>query len=166
MRTRLPSLLSLLSLLSLVSAACHREVAPQDLTAGATTRKTQIFLIASEAKPALGCGADAVPVEVELPAPAPALRGSLEALLAAGKSYESAGYYNALASSPLRLQRIERSGDRARIYLAGYLELGGECDGPRVLSQLTATATQFRDLRKAELFLDGRPLRDLLAGKG
>jgi sporulation and spore germination protein len=159
-------LLSLLPLLSLVSA-CHRDDPPQNLAASATTRKAQIFLIAvdTRGKLAVGCGDSTVPVEVELPAPGPALRGSLEALLAAGKSYETAGYYNALANSPLRLQRIELSGDRARVFLAGYLELGGECDSPRVLSQLTATATQFRDLQKVEFFLDGKPLADLLSGK-
>lgn len=166
MRVRwLPSFLLLYALVS-----CHRADSPQGLGTGATTRRARIFLIAIEdhgkAGPDVGCGDSAVPVEVELPAPKPALRGSLEALLSAGKSHESAGYYNALANSPLRLQRIERSGDRARIYLTGYLELGGECDSPRVLSQLDETATQFRDLQKAEFFLDGKPLADLLSGKG
>lgn len=161
-------LLSLLSLLSLFFAACHRDDPPQNLAAGTTTRKTQIFLISGEGKgkPAFGCGDNPVPVEVELPAPGPALRGSLLALIAAGKSYDNAGYYNALANSHLRLQRIERTGSRVRVYLTGYLELGGECDSPRVLSQLNATATQFRDLQKAEFFLDGKPLADLLSGKG
>jgi Sporulation and spore germination len=165
---RLPSLLSWLSLLSLVSAACHHEDLPPNLAAGATTRKAHIFLISGEkrGKLAVGCGDSTVPVEVELPAPRPALRGSLEALLAAGKSYENAGYTNALANSPLRLQRIERSPGRAEIYLSGYLELGGECDSSRVLSQLNATATQFRDLQKAEFFLEGKPLADLLSRKG
>jgi hypothetical protein len=96
----------------------------------------------------------------------PALWGSLEAVLSAGKRYESQGLYNALANSPLRIQKIERAGGTARIYLAGYLEIGGECDSPRVLSQLTETATQFQDVDKAELFLDGKPLAALLSGKG
>jgi hypothetical protein len=165
----LSSLLSLLSLLSL-SSACRRGDTPRALAAGETTREARIFLISladsPTAGPAVGCGDRTVAVEVDLPAPRPALQGSLAALLDAGKSYESAGYYNALANSPLRLQRIERSGGAAKIYLAGYLELGGACDSPRVLAQLTATATQFRDLQTADFFLDGKPLRDLLSGKG
>ena len=167
MNRRSWSLSSLLSLLSLL-AACHRDLPPQDLAAGATTRRAHIFLIseAKRGKLAVGCGDSPVAVEVELPAPRPALRGSLEALLAAGKGYESAGYYNALANSPLRLERIERSRGRAQVYLSGYLELGGECDSSRVLSQLTATATQFRDLQQAEFFLAGKPLADLLSGRG
>ena len=52
-----------------------------------------------------------------------------------------------------------------RVYLTGYMELAGECDGPRLLEQLTRTAGQFTDVKRAELFLDGKPLGDLLAGK-
>lgn len=166
MRVRWRLLLVLLAAL----AGCRQAESPQDLAAGATTRKAQIFLISIEdhgkSGPDVGCGDSAVPVAVDLPVPGPALRESLAALLSAGKDYEAAGYYNALANSHLRLQRIERSGDRVRVYLTGYLELGGECDSPRVLSQLTETATQFRDLQKADFFLDGKPLADLLSGKG
>jgi hypothetical protein len=161
-----------LPLLVLVTAlaGCGRSAAPQDAKATATIRKARIFLIAVEdhgaAGPAVGCGDSAVPVDLELPAPKPALWGSLEALLAAGKDYDSRGLYNALANSPLRIQKIERAGATARIYLTGYLEIGGECDSPRVLSQLTETATQFQDIDQAEIFLDGKPLAALLSGKG
>jgi Sporulation and spore germination len=165
----LSSLLSLLSLLSFLSG-CHRSDPPLDLKAGATTRKARIFMIsvkdAAVTGPDAGCGGKVTPVDVELPAPSPALQGSLKALLGAGNRYQTAGFYNALAHSPLRLERVERRGGSARIYLAGYLELGGECDGSSILSQLTETATQFRDLEKAEFFLDGKPLRELLNGKG
>lgn len=142
------------------------EEAPQDVNATATVRKARIFLISTDDKGPVGCGDSAVPVEADLPAPTPALWGSLETLLTAGKRYESAGFYNALANSPLRVERIERSGPTARIYLTGYLEIGGACDSPRVLSQLTETATQFQDVDKAEIFLDGKPLEELLSGKG
>jgi Sporulation and spore germination len=171
-RLAILSLASLLSLLSLLSFlfGCQPEDSPQGLTASAKTQKARIFLIAIEdggnSGPEVGCDDSAVAVEEDLPVPQPALRASLEALLAAGKRHESAGYYNALANSPLRLERIERSGGAARIYLTGYLELGGECDSPRVLAQLEQTATQFRDVQKAEFFLGGKPLADLLSGKG
>ncbi len=166
MRTR-----HLLLLLLLLLAGCRQEAAsPQDVNATTKVRKARIFLISIEDKgsagPEVGCGDSAVPVEADLPAPTPALWGSLETLLTAGKRYESAGFYNALANSPLRVQRIERSGPTARVYLTGYLEIGGACDSPRVLSQLTETATQFQDVDKAEIFLDGKPLDALLSGKG
>ena len=154
-------------LLVVFLAGCGKaEEAPQDVNATATVRKARIFLISTDDKGPVGCGDSAVPVEADLPAPSPALWGSLETLLSAGKRYEGAGYYNALANSPLRVERIERSGSTVRIYLNGYLEIGGECDSPRVLSQLTETATQFQDVDKAEIFLDGKPLEPLLSGKG
>ncbi len=162
----LPSLLSLLSFL----AGCDRTDLPPDLDAGASTRKVRIFLVSTEdgavLGPGAGCDGRVAPVAVDLPAPSPALKGSIESLLAARDGYQSAGFYNALAHSPLRIERIERAGATARIYLAGYLELGGDCDGSRALSQLTETVTQFRDVETAELFLDGKPLRELLSGKG
>ncbi|HEY7213921.1 MAG TPA: GerMN domain-containing protein [Thermoanaerobaculia bacterium] len=165
-------ILSLLSLLSLLSfSACNRaDMPPQSLSAGARTRKARIFLVSIErgkaTGPEIGCGGRLEALEVELPVPTPALQGSLEALLDAGQQHQNAGFYNSLANSPLRIERIERSGGKARIDLGGYLELGGECDGSRVLEQLTETATQFRDVTKAEFFLGGKPLRKLLSGKG
>lgn len=151
-----------------VLAGCsHPADPPRDLRAGQTIRKARVYLIAlGEHGAAAGCHDRTSPVEVELPLPSPALDGSLAALLDAGGRYENAGFYNALSHSPLKVDRIERSGDAARVYLSGYMELAGECDSPRALAQLTRTATQFSDVRRVELFLDGKPLRDLLAGKG
>jgi hypothetical protein len=162
----LPSLLSLLCLLPLLS--CRREPPPQELDAASPTRRARIFLIPLEEGATVpgdtaGCGGEIAAVEAELPVATPALAGSLGSLLDAGDAYKTAGYYNSLAHSPLRLERIERSAGVASIYLSGYLELGGRCDGPRALSQLTETAVQFRDVDRAQFFLDGQPLRELLA---
>jgi len=161
-RRRLPLLLALLV------AACNPPD-PANLDAGTSASRVQIFLVAIEdgsiPGPEAGCTGNVVPVEVDLPAPSPALEGSLTSLLTAGDGYQRAGFYNALANSPLRIERIERAGNTARVYLEGYLELGGNCDGSRILSQLTETVTQFGDVETAELFLAGKPLRELLAGR-
>ncbi|HEY0513063.1 MAG TPA: GerMN domain-containing protein [Thermoanaerobaculia bacterium] len=165
-----PPVLAVLAVLWVLSG-CSRPAdppPPRDLRAGQTIRTATVYLIPIAAHKAAGCGGAtpvAAPVEVELPVPSPALAGSLAALLDAGKRYESAGFYNALADSPLKVDRIERAGGAARVYLTGYMELAGECDGPRLLEQLTRTASQFTDVKRAELFLDGKPLGDLLAGK-
>ncbi|MEO6192411.1 MAG: GerMN domain-containing protein [Thermoanaerobaculia bacterium] len=154
-------------------AGCSRpdpEGAPQDIEATVMIRKARIHLIAIEGREgsgdAVGCGDRTGTLDVELPTSEPALWGALHALLDAGKRYQGSGLYNALANSPLKVERIDRRGGEARVYLTGYLELGGECDSPRVLAQLTRTATQFSDVKTAEFFLDGKPLRDLLSGKG
>jgi hypothetical protein len=169
-----PLRLLLLALIVLgVLAGCSRpdpEGAPQGIEATVMIRKARIHLIAIEGHggsgDAVGCGDRTGTLDVELPTSEPALWGALHALLDAGKRYQGSGLYNALANSPLKVERIDRRGGEARIYLTGYLELGGECDSPRVLAQLTHTATQFSDVKTAEFFLDGKPLRDLLSGKG
>lgn len=147
-----------------VLSACERSPLQDAHRSTETIRKATVYLI----EPGDGgdCAGGAVPFEVELGSPSPALGGSVEALLSLGDRSKGSGFYNALADSPLKIQRMERSGDLVRFYLTGYLELGGECDGPRVLSQLTETAGQFDDIEKAEFYLDGKPLAELLSGRG
>jgi Sporulation and spore germination len=139
-----------------------------DLRADAPTERTRVFLIAPEDGGGLGaCGDSAVPVDVELPRRRPALEGSLEALLALDSRYDPAtGLYNPLYASPLEIQKVERAGSEARVHLTGYVEIGGDCDGPRMLAQLTETALQFRDVQRVRFYLGGKPLGPLLAGRG
>jgi hypothetical protein len=163
---------ALLFVLAVLCCGCRRAEAPRALRAGETIRQARVYLIAmttttgeDEHGASGGCDAPVAPVEVELPLPSPALDGSIAALLGAGSRYGNAGLYNALAHSPLQVDRIERAGDAARVYLTGYMEVDGGCDRRRLLAQLTRTATQFSDVKRAEFFLDGKPLLDLLSGK-
>jgi hypothetical protein len=142
-----------------------------ELAATDRTDRVRIFLIAPGDAGALGlkigCDDSAVPVEVDLPRREPALEGSLQALLSLGDSrHEASGLYNALYASPLKVTAIQRVGTEARIRLAGYLEIGGDCDGPRILAQLTETALQFPDIQRVTFYLEDTPLRTLLSGKG
>jgi hypothetical protein len=149
---------------------CARRDSAQGLEAGARTSKVQVYVIAlhdrGTAGRADGCGGRAVPLEVDLPSPAPALEGALAALIALQKGADAKGLYNALAHSPLKVDRIDRTGPEVRVYLSGYVEIGGDCDGPRILTQLTETALQFHDIQHARFFLDGKPLQGVLSGKG
>jgi hypothetical protein len=54
----------------------------------------------------------------------------------------------------------------ADIRLAGKLSLGGECDDPRVQAQFEQTALQFSTVHSVSIFINGRPLRSLLGGRG
>lgn len=141
-----------------------------DLSATAMTDRVRVFLIAPEDGGALGrkvgCSDSAVPVEVQIPTARPALEGSLEALFALDSRYHGgSGLYNPLYASPLEIEVIQRVGSEARIRLGGYVELGGDCDGPRMLAQLTETALQFPDVQRVTFFLGDKPLRTLLAGR-
>src|SRR3954447_25790922 len=149
---------------------CARSDSAQGLDAGTRTRQRRVFAIAladhGASGRAAGCGDSAVPLEMDLPSPQPALEGALSALLSLDERPQIRGLYNALAHSPLRIDRIDRSGPEVRVYLSGYVELGGDCDGSRILAQLTRTALQFHDLQHAQFFLDGKPLQSVLSGTG
>jgi hypothetical protein len=163
-----PRWLALALLLGLSCGTSGETEEPVDLRAAAVTGRVRVFLIAPQDGGALGrrigCGDSAVPVAVDLPQPAPALEGALRALLAMDARYDRAsGLYNALFASPLEIRKIERAGAEARVYLSGYLEIGDRCDGERVLAQLTETALQFQDVQRVQIWLEDRPLRELLA---
>ncbi len=115
----------------------------------------------------IGCGDSVVPVEVSLVRPRRALDGALETLLEMSHDYDPAsGFYNPLYASRLSIDRIDQVGPEVKVYLKGYLEIGGECDSPRVMAQLTETALQFPDVQRATFYLEGKPLAGLLSGQG
>jgi hypothetical protein len=164
-----PWLLPLVVLAGLTCCA-RRDSAQPGIEAGTRTSSVQVYVIALHDRGAsgraAGCGDSAVPMGVDLPAPAPALDGALAALIALQEGAGGKGLYNALAHSPLKVDRIERTGPEVRVYLSGYVEIDGDCDGARILAQLTETVLQFHDVQHAQFFLDGKPLQGVLSGKG
>jgi hypothetical protein len=160
-----------MSLALLVALSCNAGDSMPDLKAGTVTERAPVFLIALEDGGVdgrrIGCGDSAVAVEVALERRQPALPGALDALLSMKQDYDNrSGLYNALHASRLEVERIDRTGAEVKVHLEGYLEIGGECDRPRVLAQLTETALQFPDVQRATFYLEGKPLADLLAGRG
>ena len=148
-------------------SCCAGDHQRTDIKANAVTDRIRIYLVEDGGKSGGGsCDAKAEPIEVTLPRTRPALEGAIEALLADHEPYdERSGLYNALSGSRLTLERVERNGAEARVHLQGYLEVGDRCDGPRALAQLTETALQFPDVERAQVYLDGKPLRDQLPGR-
>jgi hypothetical protein len=51
----------------------------------------------------------------------------------------------------------------AIIHLSGQTLLGGECDTPRVITQLEATALQFSTVERVSISLNGVPIREALS---
>ena len=143
----------------------------EEMNATTVTGRVRIFLIApgdeGRSGRKIGCGDSVLPVEVNLPKPGPALEGAIEALLALhDRTDPKSGLYNALYASHLEATSVARAGAQVRVDLAGYLELGGECDDPRILAQLEETVLQFPDVQHVRFYLDGKPLRQLVSGKG
>jgi hypothetical protein len=159
-----------LALLVVVSCNAGDSGPDPDMQAGTVTERARVYLVEMEDGGVngrrIGCGDSAVPVVVTLVRREPALQGSLEALLSMKEPWDDrSGLYNALHGSRLEVERIERSGAEVKVYLKGYLEIGEECDGQRILAQLTETALQYPDVQRATFYLEGKPLAGLLTGK-
>ena len=114
----------------------------------------------------VGCGDSAVPVQVEIPPTQGVLKAALGALLSIkNQSYGQSGLYNALYQSNLQVDSISIDGGKASVYLTGTLIMGGECDVPRIQTQLEQTVLQFPTVKEAAIFINGKSLADVLSLK-
>lgn len=137
---------------------------------GAARTTVQVFLIAVDdngrSGTLVGCGDSAIPVQVGIPATPGVLRAALGALFSIGQQfYGESGLYNALYQSNLQVDSVTIESGTAIIYLSGALQLGGECDSPRVEAQIEQTALQFATVRQVSVFLNGEALEDVLSLK-
>jgi hypothetical protein len=136
----------------------------------ASEQNVQIFLIALEdngqSGMAVGCGDSAIPINVTIPRTQGVLRAALEKLLSARQQfYGESGYYNALYQSDLQVAGVTIEQGKATIRLTGTVMLGGACDAPRVEAQLEQTALQFSTVSEVAIFIDDRPLEDVLSSR-
>ena len=131
----------------------------------------QIFLIAvddnGQTGTPVGCGDSVVPVQVEIPPTQGVLKAALVALLSVkDQYYGQSGLYNALYQSDLQVESLSINGSKASVYLTGTVLMGGECDSPRVQAQLEQTVLQFQNVTEVAIFINGKPLVDILSLKG
>lgn len=136
-----------------------------------TLDRANIYLIApgdaGRSGPEIGCGDSVVGVEVTFAPTVAPLRAALETLLGLDSAeYGQSGLMNALSQSDLSIEGINLVDGEAVIALSGNLRLGGVCDAPRVEAQLTETALQFPTVNRARVTINGRPLEELLSGRG
>ena len=114
----------------------------------------------------IGCGDSLVPVTQEIVPTRGVLRAALELLLGIKTQYYGqSGLYDALYQSDLTIDDLRIDNGKASIHLAGRLLLGGVCDNPRVEAQLVETAKQFSTVKEVEIFINGKPLKDVLSEK-
>lgn len=121
-----------------------------------------------------GCNDSLVGVDQARPAGKDPLPAAMNALLAAGNGASlpasdiPAGreIYNALAGSRLKFLSGSFDGTTVTVYLSGALSLGGVCDVPRLEAQLTQTALAAVGAVRAQVYLNGRPLAEVLRLEG
>ncbi len=96
--------------------------------------------------------------------PAEPLAAAMNALLD-GSVEPSPGLYNALSASTLTFLSGTFDGYTVTVYLSGTLHPGGVCDIPRVEAQLTQTAVASVGAIRAEIYVNGVRLADVLSLK-
>lgn len=108
-----------------------------------------------------GCNDSLVAVFHSPAAAAEPLRTSLAVLL--GGSDAPDGLYNSLDSSDLEYVSAYFDGTTVVVNLTGTVRPGGTCDIPRLEAQLTHTAVSAVGAARAEIYVDGRRLADVLS---
>lgn len=136
-------------------------------TGEATFDQANIYLIALEdagqSGIEIGCGDSAVPVTVNFDPTVAPLTAALARMFAIEEEfYGQSGLYNALHASNLTVEGIDIENRTAQINLSGELSIGGTCDAPRVRAQIAQTALQFSTIDNVDIWLNGRPLSEVL----
>lgn len=146
-------------------AACSTDSAPTP----PATQAVRVFLVSrgdgGRNGILLPCNDSAVPVRVMLPADQPPVQGALRFLFDLDpRTLETAGLMHPLVHSQLSVVSVEIDEGRAKIHLTGRLRAAPwPCNRERIRAQIEQTALQFEDIRHVEVFVDGRPLAELLA---
>ncbi|WP_235423707.1 hypothetical protein, partial [Pseudarthrobacter chlorophenolicus] len=121
-----------------------------------------------------GCNDSLIGVDQARPAGKDPLPAAMNALLGAGSGAAVSAsevppggeIYNALAGSRLRFLSGSFDGTAVTVYLSGAVSLGGVCDIPRLEAQLTQTALAAVGAVRAQVYLNGRPLAEVLRLEG
>ncbi len=134
--------------------------------------RIKIFFVAlsdnGKSGKAIGCGDSIVGVERAVSSPENDLVAAALAALFQEKNayYGESGLYNSLAGSNLQIKKISAVNGVYTVELSGAVSLGGSCDDPRFYSQIMETIQQFPTVKKAEVFINGKKLEDVVSEKG
>lgn len=116
--------------------------------------------------PLIGCGDSLVATTTAPVRFTDQVRPSIETLLAnKSRDVGLSGLVNVLYQSNLSYTGGELTGSTITIYLAGQFMLGGVCDIPRAKAQLEYTAMAAAGATSAQVFVNGRPIDEVLSLK-
>lgn len=116
--------------------------------------------------PLIGCG-DSLVATTTAPVTYTDQVGPSVGTLLANKSRDAglSGLVNALYQSNLTYVAGELTGSTITIWLTGQFMLGGVCDIPRVKAQLEYTAMAASGATSAQVYVNGRPIDEVLSLK-
>lgn len=130
--------------------------------------KARLFLVMLEDNGAhgkkIGCQDSLVAVDTLVSGKEP-LRTTLDMLLTTPASRYGNAYYSVFDHASLRLKSVTVKNGVAHVALLGTPSLGGTCDSPRLVEQLTSTILQFKKIQTAQITINGKPLEAIQGGK-
>jgi hypothetical protein len=116
--------------------------------------------------PKVGCGDSAVATYTEPVTFRDQVGPSLTRLFAnRSREIGESGLVNVLYQSTLKYLGGSFDGTTITVYLSGSFFLGGVCDIPRAEAQINLTAIAAAGAKRAEVFVNGRPMADVLSLK-
>lgn len=113
----------------------------------------------------LGCGDSLVPITTGPITTDDVLRTSMERLLSDPDRDVGSGLSSALPGGTLSYVDGSVDGNTVTVELTGRPAPAGECDNPRIESQLERTAMAATDASEALILVDGVPIEDVLSLK-
>jgi hypothetical protein len=90
------------------------------------------------------------------------LQAAMSRLLSGPDAPPASGLYNALSASSLQYASGYLDGTTVVVNLTGAVQPGGVCDLPRIEAQLTHTAVTAVGAVRAEIYVSGVPLAEVL----
>ena len=116
--------------------------------------------------PLIGCGDSLIATTTAPVRFTDQVRPSIETLLAnKSRDVGMSGLVNVLYQSTLTYVAGELNGSTITIWLTGQFMLGGVCDIPRAKAQLEYTAMAASGATSAQVFVNGRPIDEVLSLK-
>jgi hypothetical protein len=114
----------------------------------------------------VGCGDSLVAVKEPIEPTSGVIRASLNKLFSfKQQNVGQSGLYNALWQSNLTLASARVDDGVATVTLTGSVQMGGECDTPRFKGQIEQTILAQPGVKRAVVFLNGKPIDQALSLK-
>ena len=138
------------------------------LTSGAKTTRVKVYLVAvgdnGKKGRKIGCEDSLVAMSRTITSTNSPLRAALDELLATPEEHNESGLQlgNYWKGSDLKVKSVSLKGGTATIWITGTLTVAGICDEPRITEQITATARQFRTVKRVRVFVNGTPLKQAI----
>lgn len=137
-----------------------------------TTDSVKVFFIAlndnGKKGKRVGCADSVVGTAVKVAPTSDPLTAALNSLFAVREQTDPGSkLFNALYQSDLHLQSVSvGKGGVANVVLLGTQAISGNCEDPRIISQIKETAMQFPSVTGVAITINGYPIEQLLPGNG